>query len=296
MIGAFLAFGTSSSLAILAVLSYRLISFWLPTVPGAAAYLQLRRTVGRWRHETTSASRNQSRPPGRPHIHAPAEMRREDVEFLPSWNCTLADSAAGPRASRGSAGDRLDHRGDAATLLRQPRLPGPLARIDLAAHSPATSASTTARTRPFRPVPGSTLRHEERPQRPVCGKKPCVAVLGACGQVTQPERSPATSSSGPHPHPRDRPWGSVAPSAMLACASPQGAVARARATKPGVGRPRAGLRRITTTPYSVSATSGSRATLIPFARRPARPAAGLTPRAPRSPSPASSSTTPTHRR
>jgi putative heme transporter len=52
MIGAFLAFGTHGSLAILAVLSYRLISFWLPTVPGAAAYLQLRRTVGGWRDET----------------------------------------------------------------------------------------------------------------------------------------------------------------------------------------------------------------------------------------------------
>ena len=52
MVGAFLAFGTHTSLAILAVLSYRLISFWLPTVPGAAAYLQLRRTVGAWRHET----------------------------------------------------------------------------------------------------------------------------------------------------------------------------------------------------------------------------------------------------
>ena len=51
MIGAFLAFGTHASLAILAVLSYRLISFWLPTVPGAVAYLQLRRTVGVWRHE-----------------------------------------------------------------------------------------------------------------------------------------------------------------------------------------------------------------------------------------------------
>jgi putative heme transporter len=51
-IGAFLAFGTPSSLAILAVLSYRLISFWLPTVPGAFAYLQLRRTVGYWRDET----------------------------------------------------------------------------------------------------------------------------------------------------------------------------------------------------------------------------------------------------
>jgi putative heme transporter len=52
MIGAFLAFGTHASLAILAVLSYRLISFWLPTIPGAAAYLQLRHTVGVWRQET----------------------------------------------------------------------------------------------------------------------------------------------------------------------------------------------------------------------------------------------------
>jgi uncharacterized protein (TIRG00374 family) len=52
MIGAFLAFGTHASLAILAVLSYRLISFWLPTIPGAAAYFQLRRTVDVWRHET----------------------------------------------------------------------------------------------------------------------------------------------------------------------------------------------------------------------------------------------------
>jgi uncharacterized membrane protein YbhN (UPF0104 family) len=49
MIGAFLAFGTPASLAVLAVLSYRAISFWLPTVPGALAYLQLRRTVARWR-------------------------------------------------------------------------------------------------------------------------------------------------------------------------------------------------------------------------------------------------------
>ncbi|MEA2210691.1 MAG: putative heme transporter [Solirubrobacteraceae bacterium] len=52
MVGAFLAFGTHGSLAILAVLSYRLISFWLPTIPGAAAYLQLRRTVSVWRRET----------------------------------------------------------------------------------------------------------------------------------------------------------------------------------------------------------------------------------------------------
>jgi uncharacterized membrane protein YbhN (UPF0104 family) len=51
-VGAFLAFGTHASLAILAVLSYRLISFWLPTVPGAVAYVQLRHTVDAWRQET----------------------------------------------------------------------------------------------------------------------------------------------------------------------------------------------------------------------------------------------------
>jgi uncharacterized membrane protein YbhN (UPF0104 family) len=49
MIGAFAAFGVDFNLALLAVLSYRAISFWLPTVPGAIAYFQLRRTVARWR-------------------------------------------------------------------------------------------------------------------------------------------------------------------------------------------------------------------------------------------------------
>lgn len=48
-IGALIAFGTPSSLAILGVLAYRLISFWLPTLPGGLAYIRLRRTVARWR-------------------------------------------------------------------------------------------------------------------------------------------------------------------------------------------------------------------------------------------------------
>ncbi len=49
MIGAFIAFGINGSVAILAVLTYRALSFWLPTLPGAVAYFQLRRTVSRWR-------------------------------------------------------------------------------------------------------------------------------------------------------------------------------------------------------------------------------------------------------
>src|SRR5581483_11994503 len=51
MIGAFAAFGVSLELATLAVLSYRAISFWLPTIPGGIAYFQLRHTVAGWRED-----------------------------------------------------------------------------------------------------------------------------------------------------------------------------------------------------------------------------------------------------
>lgn len=49
MIGALAAFGVSGGLALVAVLVYRGFTFWLPTIPGVIAYLQLRRTVDRWR-------------------------------------------------------------------------------------------------------------------------------------------------------------------------------------------------------------------------------------------------------
>ena len=51
MIGAFSAFGVGIENAVVAVLAYRAFSFWLPTLPGAIAYLQLRRTVNRWQAE-----------------------------------------------------------------------------------------------------------------------------------------------------------------------------------------------------------------------------------------------------
>jgi uncharacterized protein (TIRG00374 family) len=51
MIGAFAAFGIPISLVVPAVLAYRIFTFWLPTIPGAIAYLQLRRTVARWGEE-----------------------------------------------------------------------------------------------------------------------------------------------------------------------------------------------------------------------------------------------------
>jgi putative heme transporter len=56
MIGAFAAFNVPLNLAVVAVLSYRAISFWLPTLPGVIAYFQLRRTVARWRTEGPGAT------------------------------------------------------------------------------------------------------------------------------------------------------------------------------------------------------------------------------------------------
>ena len=55
MIGSFIAFGVPGGLAVVAVLTYRAFSFWLPTIPGTIAYLQLRRTVSRWREERARA-------------------------------------------------------------------------------------------------------------------------------------------------------------------------------------------------------------------------------------------------
>jgi uncharacterized membrane protein YbhN (UPF0104 family) len=49
MIGAFAAFGVDFNLAVVSVLLYRAIAFWLPSLPGAVAYLQLARKVRTWR-------------------------------------------------------------------------------------------------------------------------------------------------------------------------------------------------------------------------------------------------------
>ncbi len=59
MIGAFVAFGLPADHALVGVLAYRAISFWLPTLPGIAGYLSLRSTVRGWREDNdrvTSAS------------------------------------------------------------------------------------------------------------------------------------------------------------------------------------------------------------------------------------------------
>jgi putative heme transporter len=62
MIAALIGFDVAGGLAVVAVLSYRAFAFWLPTIPGAIAYLQLRRTVDEWKGAPgLSALRSQDR-------------------------------------------------------------------------------------------------------------------------------------------------------------------------------------------------------------------------------------------
>jgi uncharacterized membrane protein YbhN (UPF0104 family) len=49
MIGALAAFGVPGGRAVVGVLAYRAISFWLPTLPGIAGYLALQSRVRSWR-------------------------------------------------------------------------------------------------------------------------------------------------------------------------------------------------------------------------------------------------------
>jgi uncharacterized protein (TIRG00374 family) len=51
MIGAFLLFGLPDASVFPAVLTYRLIAFWLPIPPGIVAFFQLRGTIQRWQRQ-----------------------------------------------------------------------------------------------------------------------------------------------------------------------------------------------------------------------------------------------------
>jgi uncharacterized membrane protein YbhN (UPF0104 family) len=64
MIGAFTAFGVNIELSVVSVLAYRAFAFWLPTLPGAVAYFQLRRTVQRWRSGAHPGGRDFAAEPG----------------------------------------------------------------------------------------------------------------------------------------------------------------------------------------------------------------------------------------
>ena len=56
MIAAFALFDVPGAVIFPAVLTYRVIAFWLPIPPGVVAYFQLRRTVADWERERDSAA------------------------------------------------------------------------------------------------------------------------------------------------------------------------------------------------------------------------------------------------
>ena len=55
MIGTFVLFDVPGAEVFAAVLTYRLIAFWLPIPPGIVAFLQLRKTVARWEAQRAAA-------------------------------------------------------------------------------------------------------------------------------------------------------------------------------------------------------------------------------------------------
>jgi putative heme transporter len=57
MIGAFAIFGIDNSVVFPAVLTYRVIAFWLPIPPGIVAFVQLRKTVAGWERDRAAAAR-----------------------------------------------------------------------------------------------------------------------------------------------------------------------------------------------------------------------------------------------
>ena len=64
MIGTFALFGLPGNEVFAAVLTYRLIAFWLPIPPGIVAFIQLRKTVARWQ-EQRALSRSAPTSPSR---------------------------------------------------------------------------------------------------------------------------------------------------------------------------------------------------------------------------------------
>jgi uncharacterized protein (TIRG00374 family) len=56
LIGAFVLFGVDEATVFPAILTFRLVGFWLPIPVGVWAYLQLRRRIRRWEEETPPAT------------------------------------------------------------------------------------------------------------------------------------------------------------------------------------------------------------------------------------------------
>jgi uncharacterized protein (TIRG00374 family) len=56
LIGAFVLFGGDADTVLPAILTYRLVGFWLPIPVGVWAFFRLRRTIRRWEAETPPAT------------------------------------------------------------------------------------------------------------------------------------------------------------------------------------------------------------------------------------------------
>lgn len=66
LIGAMLAFDQPGAQVVVAVLTYRLIGYWLPTIPQAIAYFQLNRTMGVWKEAAAKGAAASSAPADAP--------------------------------------------------------------------------------------------------------------------------------------------------------------------------------------------------------------------------------------
>ena len=105
MIGALIAFGVAGPLAVVAVLVYRGFAFWLPTIPGAVAYFQLRRRVASWADTPPNAFPGRESPPS---PHAP-----DDRATLYKVKCARIDWS---RERRCQPRERDHHRQRACRL------------------------------------------------------------------------------------------------------------------------------------------------------------------------------------
>jgi uncharacterized membrane protein YbhN (UPF0104 family) len=56
LIGAFVLFGVDADTVFPAILTFRLVGFWLPIPVGVLAFMQLRRRIRRWEEETPPAT------------------------------------------------------------------------------------------------------------------------------------------------------------------------------------------------------------------------------------------------
>ncbi len=85
LIGAMIAFDQPGAQVVVAVLTYRLIGYWLPTIPQAIAYFQLNRTMGAWK-EAAKAKADGSPPrPTHPRSAPPSPplLRAGEPELSP---------------------------------------------------------------------------------------------------------------------------------------------------------------------------------------------------------------------